>query len=189
MRLRVFEHLNHDKILVTGPHRSGTTIAATAIANDLQTHLLVLEERCVLPSSDLSLVDWWINDFKGQAVLQAPFAADSAQRWPNALVVFMHRDQADIADSHGGMRLESGERVAWGRVERTMLDRYNRVGGLVDAIYADWQEQKKRIPNYLELEYEDLSEHSLWVPKEQRVGWSVRQTQVAPGYPHGCFIK
>ena len=90
----MFEHLaKHKKIIVTGPNRSGTTLAATAIQHDLKTtHGLIKEELCQFRIEGVQV---WM-DCPEPMVIQAPFIADACHQFPTALVVYMHRDLKDI---------------------------------------------------------------------------------------------
>jgi len=175
----MFQHLkSHKKILVTGPHRAGTTIAATMIAHDTQS-FLALEEKCWLPGQDLQLLDWWMNDYKGSVVCQAPFAADQCHVYKNALVVFMHRDLSDIKKSQQRMFSEDHEDINWERIQRAETRKYHtgQLGRPIAQIkYEQWQEQKQDLPYHLDLEYESLKDHELWVDKEDRKAFHVRQT-------------
>lgn len=169
--MRLAHLAKYPKILVTGPHRAGTTFAATAIAHDTG-HFLALEEIC-----RPNLV-FWLTETDFPIVCQAPFAADICHTF-QAFVVFMIRPLADIARSEQQMRLESGQRVNWNRMQTHELAKYGRGGacfgnGVAAAEkYARWPEQRERIKDWLELDYQSLETHELW--RDNR-DFHVRQT-------------
>lgn len=175
----MFEHLaEYKKILVTGPHRSGTTIAAAMIAQDTK-HLLVLEELSWRPSQNLDMLEFWLRECKWPVVCQAPYAADACHHWPEVFVVFMVRDVNKIAASKARAKLSDGTPVNFQRMQTIECNKYsvdgNFYGSAPDAElkYSMWEEQKARIKNYLELPYEELSKHPLWL--SDRTGFHVRQ--------------
>lgn len=175
----MFESLaEHARILVTGPQRSGTTIAARMIAHDTG-YLFVPEERFgtdkrrafegMLKSDHFSVqcptMCRWIHEY-----------ADD-----ETLVVMMIRDTDNIRASE--------ERISWGVGAYPELMRYGmsirqarsfRLRGreIAPIKYAYWRDrQRSSIPHWLELEYESLSEHPLWVPKEERACFRARQIE------------
>ena len=177
----MFEHLaKHKKILVTGPHRSGTTFAATAIQHDLKdTHGLVKEELCWLPKMGLRRLEYWLTN-PVKVVVQAPFAADVCHQFLGTFVVFMQRKIDDIEASQKRMYLDDGGDVFWPGMEMTERGKYHRddYSKRVSEIkYDSWQHQKERIANYFELEYESLSGHPLWIDSAQRKEFTVRQVR------------
>jgi hypothetical protein len=172
----MFEHLKqHKKILVTGPHRSGTTFAATAIQRDLKdTHGLVKEELCHFQQGG---VEHWLST-PNPCVIQAPFVADVCHQYPQAFIVYMLRNPEDIEKSQWKMTMKNGEKVFWPKFEMVVrgdyhTDDYSRT--IAEIKYDNWQEQKQRLPNYLELEYESLCEHPLWIAPEHRKLFHGRQ--------------
>jgi len=174
----VFENLaKHRKILVTGPHRSGTTIAATMIHDDLKSsHGLVLEELCWKPERCLDAVKMWL-EINEPMIIQAPFAADVCHQFPGVFVVFMHRDIDAIENSQKRMKLRNGRKVWWHDIEATERDKYHCDDSTVAGMkYRCWQDQKQHIVNYLELDYETLKDHHLWIQPELRKDFHVRQT-------------
>ena len=174
----MFEHLaKHNKILVTGPHRSGTTFAATAIAHDLKEHGIIKEELCWLPNLGLNRLEYWLTN-PNKVVVQAPFAADACHQYPGVFVVFMHRDIDDIEASQKRMYLDNGGDVFWPSMEMTERGKYHNDDysqRVSEVKYDSWKHQKERIANYLDLDYESLADHPLWIPKDNRKEFTVRQ--------------
>lgn len=158
----MFEHLaKHKKILVTGPHRSGTTFTATAIAHDTG-HGLIREELSGFSAKKLS---YWLTEAPGPVVCQAPYAADKCHLF-GAFVVFMMRDLKDIEASQQRMKLEDGKPVNWDRMERGQRRLYHaKEGAIAELKYQNWTKQREKIANYLEVDYESLRGHPLWVDK------------------------
>lgn len=173
----MFERIDPRRpVLVTGPHRSGTTIAASIIAAELDRRLVV-EERCWEPYGEDELIRFWLNR-PYHVVIQAPFIADNCHAYPEATVVFMMRSVQDIVASHDRMFLPDGkETVNWRAMELLQKKQYHNDGPLVETQYAQWEEQKERLPRYLELDYESLRFHPLWKNAKEREGFWVRQVQ------------
>ena len=49
----------------------------------------------------------------------------------------------------------------------------------IDVTHSMWYGfQKHRIKNNMELEYESLSSHPMWIPKEQRINFHKKQTRL-----------
>lgn len=171
----MFEHLaKYRKILVTGPHRSGTTFAATAIAHDTG-HGLIREE---LSRFNPRLLRAWLQESPSPVVCQAPYAADICHTFGDVLVVWMVRDVSEIEASQARMRLEDGAPVNWSRIEAGERRRYHANEPIAAVKYRNWPLQRAKIARYLNLEYESLRDHPLWIAPEFRVDFHVRQTSV-----------
>lgn len=149
----MFEWLGQfDKILVTGPHRSGTTVAAKMIAHDTGYDCLVEE---VVDGINLSKgYSTWVR--RTHFVLQCP----GLLRWihhlsdPTTAVVCMRRPVSEIVASQGRIRWE------WAHI--------------VEVEYAFWEQQKQHIHNPIEIAYSDLRRHRLWL--DNREGFDARRT-------------
>ncbi len=180
----MFEHLvRHDKILVTGTHRSGTTFAASAIHHDLRdTHGLVREELVWHEALSTKYFDMWVRELDAKLVIQAPFLADICHQYPECMVVFMHRRLEEIDRSQREhMFTPDGRPVDWWRMNRQEMAKYNSDEHISSNVikYENWLEQRERLPHYLELRYDDLKAHPLWVDRRTRQSFHVRQTRVA----------
>ena len=174
-----FTHLKtYSKILVTGPHRSGTTISAKMIASDLG-YPPVIEEKSWF-GNDIEPLRWWLEGYSKPCVCQAPFAAHAAHSFnDDVLVIFMIRDVSDIQQSEQKMMHEGGEPVNWAGIQLTETRLYNtgQIGKPISMIkYENWEHQKPKIKHWLELSFEDLRSHPMWI--EDRKGFHVRQTNV-----------
>lgn len=166
----MFEGLaRFDRVLVTGPQRSGTTICARMIAAD--TGYVYVDEEDI-GIHYLETLRALLDERRG-VVVQCPALA----RWvhtldvESVLVVWMRRALVDI--------LASQERIGW--VERgeeeLELSKYDSLSGPVAEVkWRFWQRvQRPRLANWMEVLYEDLSVHPLWVQKGERDGWMHRQ--------------
>lgn len=155
----MFEELaKHPYILVTGPQRSGTTIAAHMIGYDIRE--LVLDEvnfhhRNIREIPDLLACE-------GPCVLQCP----QALPWMPILtrkdiaVVFMRRPIGDIENSLKHSKTPKGKPVSlpWFSPEQA---------------YLLWSKIKPLLHNPYEVNYESLKEHPLYIsPKKRKKGWA-----------------
>lgn len=162
------------KILVTGPHRSGTTICSRMLDSDLPQHML-FDERDVGVRSLSRLMRQLATN--GPDIIHGPCFSSLVQWMTGDMaVVFMQRDEADIQKSQ--------DRIGWTKREaKWQLDQYffQSASSVPNAVYYGWichQKAMMQVP-YFEIEYESLSEHPLWVPKEKRTNFSNRQWKVA----------
>lgn len=176
-------------ILLVGPHRAGTTIAARMIASDLD--LEYYEEEDVFHWAETSHLDqidiraWLAHVGAPRLVLRGPALSSRAHTWALSVdemcVVMLLRPVDDI--------LASQRRVRWA-MERPELSWYPanyREEGLhaCQAKYRYWSEVQQPMlgDQAYELWYEDLSKHELWVPKEERGDFWSRQWR--PGEKKG----
>lgn len=91
------------------------------------------------------------------------------------LVVMMHRYRQDIIDSENRAVYKNGQSIGFDKVGGSQAARYNAEPGphISDRKYEVWQEQCVLIPNALDVGYESLRGHPLWI--EDR-NFSIRQT-------------
>jgi hypothetical protein len=164
----MFEHLKrYDKILVTGPQRSGTRIAARMIAQDTGHHYV--DENDIYVDSLNALCKWLKKDDK--IVVQCPALMRYVHHLvdQDVLVVVMRRDLEDIWASQ--------ERIGWDAAWPELI-RYGMPNNSPAFIkYHGWMEQKRRFDQYIEIEYESLRDHPLWVDKERRANFGPLQTE------------
>jgi len=166
----MFEHLAvHKKIVVTGPQRSGTRIAAKMIAADTG-HAFVDEMEFAI--RDLAAFRAVLQ--RDDVVVQAPHMLKDVvdDPPPGIFVVLMRRDLEQIHASE--------KRIRWGEVygkREIELAKFALTQGDPATVkYAYWSSHEKKVP-FLELEYEALRRHRLWVPEEQRKGFGALQTE------------
>ena len=161
-----------DRIAVTGPQRSGTTIAAKIIAEETG-HDYIDED------------DFGINSYQAfkhvfnsrkKIVVQCPGLCHKAHEigeFDNTAVVMMIRNVDDI--------IASQERIGWA-AEKIERFKYNRLVGppIAEIKYQYWEDvQKHQIKHQFEIVYESLKGHRLWVPKEKRTRFKIRQTELS----------
>jgi hypothetical protein len=168
----MFEHLKKwPQILVTGPQRSGTRIAAKMIAHDTG-HAFVDEDAFYVDSLNhfMKVLRSGIN-ISVQCPALCRFVHLIAMTDQNIFVVMMMRNIADIRDSEA--------RVAWSWALPELI-RYNSVsaGDPAVAKYRFWEYTQQDLLGRrgLEVEYGSLESHPLWVPKEQRANFKAKQT-------------
>jgi len=169
----VFNELkSFSKIVVVGSQRSGTRIGAHCISESL--NLRYVDETEIHTDSFYSL--YLLITEQDNFVVQCP-----AINWRihmlgqmDIVVVFMLRDTDDI--------LASMQRIGWdqtwGRLEEMFYSMYPWNITLPEKKQRYWfNYQKALIVDAFEIEYESLSEHPLWVPRDERTDWGF--TQVA----------
>lgn len=175
----MFDHLKgYQKILVTGPQRSGTRIAAKMIASDTG-HRYIDEVEFITHS--ISTFDS-IMSHEIDIVVQCPGMCHVIHKYStnDTLIVLMRREVVDI--------IASQERVDWTNGALDEMRKYGipynqlraaiKKGVIVSQMKYDFWEKEQRdvIENFLELKYLSLSSHKLWVPKEERVRFTEMQT-------------
>ena len=156
-------------IIVTGPQRSGTTVAAAMIACDLSYWFYKEEAICTSDLGRARRLVAKVDSF----VLQAPAIC----RWvhfltsPTVAIVLMRRNIEDIVASE--------KRIRWhGSVHNKLeLRQYGLETSIISEVkYRYWDTiQKHLIDNPFEIQYESLAAHPMWVPKEERAHFRSRQ--------------
>lgn len=165
----MFEHFTkYQHILVTGPQRSGTRICARMIAHDTGYHFV--DEREIATGSLHVLLMVFANH--PNTVVQAPGLCHCVEGIANekVAIVVMRRNIEDI--------IASQERIGW-IFEPVELLKYKAKAGPVAKVKYLWWEHYQRpvIKHAYEVEYESLSAHPLWIPKEQRGEFQHDQTE------------
>lgn len=179
-RIRIIkEYGKFSKILVTGPQRSGTRIGAKIIAYETG-HTYIDENEfeinnCLLFKEMLS---------KHNVVLQCPGMCYNIHSYSDedTLIILMVRAIADI--------IESEERIGWRTGPYSEYENYGirrkvakyyrgrNLKPISEIKYKFWNDyQKERIKHYVELDYEFLNSHPLWVSKKERNNWNASQTR------------
>ena len=163
----MFKNLKkHGRIFVVGPQRSGTRIVTKMIGNDTG-HRVVYEREVLIDS--LSKLHAFLKIEKEPLVIHAP----GFTRWAHLiatdddLVVFVWRPLGDI--------WKSESRIGW-EYDTAEAMKYERLSGSAELKQQYWTYQKTKIKNHMTVEYDLLSEHKMWVPKEKREGWDYLRT-------------
>jgi hypothetical protein len=172
----MFEDLaRFKKILVSGPQRSGTTICASMIAQDLNYRLF---DEMEFDVDDLRKV-FALVDNLDRIVVQCPSL--SASLWmfsrPDTVVIFMKRNVEEIIASQNRPIYHTSPDLTWTtRHEPIELMKYGRKDGVIAQVkYEAWEVQKPYIANTLDIEYSSLSKHPMWVGKRERAHFRPKQ--------------
>jgi len=172
----MFEYLRpYRVVLVTGPQRSGTTIAAKMISHDTEKSFWTEEQF-----GTTNVRRWFeiVQDYYC-VVLQCPaicHVVHRAGQFSDVAIVLMRRPVEEI--------IASQERIGWtAREEPQELAKYGLgpiQGPIAEVKYDFWDSwQKFKVKNAYEVNYHDLSAHSLWVPAEHRKSFAPRQVAIA----------
>ncbi len=180
----MFENLStYSKILVTGPQRSGTTIAARMIAHTTG-HQFV--DEWDFNVSDLGMFHRLFYT-PGPMVIQCPALCRCVHHYADerAMVVLMRRPPTEIADSVRRIRWEGNlpqEMTQYGiTLPKSDLTNRKLVIDWIDTKYDFWNEiQAPCIPNSIEIAYNSLSNNPLWVPADRRKEFNAKQTSEWP---------
>jgi hypothetical protein len=167
---------NYRKIFVTGPQRSGTSITSKILA--FESGYRCVDER-EFEWRNLDLFRQFLESNEN-LVIQCPGMSHIIEQFgqPENLVVFMQRNPLEI--------LASEKRIVW-KSERYGKKLYkDKVSymphwftPLCVLKYLHWHfEQKQLIPNPIDLAYESLQGHPLWIDKEKRARFSAKQISV-----------
>jgi len=186
----LFDHLaKYRIILVTGPHRSGSTIAAAMIANDLGYEFM----EDVNEHLDSLMAAFSAKMFLEATVIHCPSQCHSIHAYANidgVAGVIVVRDVDDI--------IKSERRIPWA-FEGQQLNEYRfkarprpsfAVQSPIAMVkYRYWQEVQKPLfgVNGYEVRYEDLKTHPMWLSDEQRQGFTANQLEI--GKQHGPKVQ
>lgn len=160
-----------NRIAIVGAQRGGTTITARVIA--AETGFKYYDE-----------LDYDVHDFdryvellcRDQVVVQASCMSQRAHELgKDVLVIFVFRNTDDAT-----LSAERVTVVECCTVEAKKFNYDNRTianaGDVAKLRYDFWRLiQRQRCPNYIEIGYEMLEEHPLFVEKELRKNFSARQ--------------
>lgn len=168
-----------ERIIVSGPQRSGTTFAAQAIVGDL--NYTYVDEMAV-GVSDFGKAQALLKSGR-RVVLQAPGLSHYLHhfRIEGLLVVFMIRPTHDIVASQ--------ERIGWAdgfndfceyHHFNAMFPGFDMNQPISSLKYRAWPVQRAQIEHWLELDYESMHTHRSWVPPDKRRHFSAKQTAPDP---------
>lgn len=172
----VAELSQYNLVLVTGPQRSGTTITAKMLADDLGYDFVNEFDDRFRNNYD-NLVR--LAESGDKCVVQAPVMCHSVQRLSHSgvAVVMMIRDRESI--------IKSQDRINWSsQHEPTEVQSYKDKwkttdGRICDMKYEVWEKQKKvmKVP-YYEMQYECqyMTSHGLYREKSKRTNFGPKQT-------------
>ena len=174
---------NFPKIIVTGPQRSGTTIAGRMIANDLEYQYI--DEGVHASNTNTNRLRLLLKDAEN-VVIQCPILASKAHwiaSWDqnNIAIVYMNRNVDDIQKSQKRINWD------WDEAEKHLIEGVIQLEnipiemdysmGISTLKYRLWNEyQESKVKNSFNLEYESMAEHPLWLVKEKRENFTAKQT-------------
>lgn len=170
----MFEHLKkYNRILVSGPQRSGTRIAAVMIA--LDTGHYYTDERIFYHDS-INRFHYLVYDNEYQhlpMVIQCPGLSHVLHRLPNyddIAVVWVKRSIDAIIASQERIDWQ-GEEIEWMKAADSFM---RGVIPISEYKYDYWDKfQANRIPARFEIHYSALKTHPLW--EDSREGWDSNQ--------------
>jgi hypothetical protein len=173
------------KVLVTGPHGAGNKIAANIIAMDFDLPYHRGENTWYHSeyndsNIDVGLVTYHETMKNKQWSMFAPSQAahlhNILEYLDDVLVVFMYKSLNEIKDysvrnsfvKNSTHLYEISTRSQIIEKDFSDLD-FLKNWSVEEATYFLWEvKQKKSVKNYIELEHNSLSDHKLWVSKEDR---------------------
>tara|TARA_A100001515_G_C4550928_1_gene203398 strand:- start:78 stop:713 length:636 start_codon:yes stop_codon:yes gene_type:complete len=180
--LKLYQDIN--KIIIFGPHRSGTTFTAKALAQSFN--------KKFIDESDFEVRNFKLFQEKikqDNIVVQAPGLTCCAHKLnltKKDLIIYMHRSWVDILKSwiRVSDRDVTTEWLQKKTVERYLSHDKNFKQFLkYDDIYLNFRiqcwlkYQKPKCINAIELDYESMSNHPIWMQKESRRQFRKKQTQ------------
>jgi hypothetical protein len=167
----MFAHLaGQSRIVVTGPQRSGTTIAAQIIAYDTGYRYVDEGAFGVYDSQK-----WRRILSQDGVVVQCPHMLRLIVDDPpdGIFAILMRRDLAEIHASE--RRIHWEEKLNGNSRELMVFDRTD--GDSAQIKYDYWSSHPKLCP-YLEVDYRTLSDHPLFVDQSLRSGFGPKQTRL-----------
>jgi len=192
----VEEFREYDRVVITGPQRSGTHIAALIVADILGWD--AVEENYITMGQhhrrhkrgdhDENYFRWVSEPKKKHSVLQCPQISHACHLTPKGtLVVFMMRDVEEIiaSDKHRIAKYKQGPWAGprrWGTpvqsVFTTKASHYSKLfydrkpidkWEAPQVVYDVWHNTQKGFDfDYYEMDYNLLKEHNMWIPQEVR---------------------
>ncbi|MFW6069662.1 MAG: hypothetical protein ACOC9X_01340 [bacterium] len=160
--------------IVTGPQRSGTTIAARILAADWGRQYIPEETFAAHDEDAFYHTVYSCHTGARPAVIQAPGMAHVLEyvATPRVLVVWILRPLDEI--------LASQARIDWTRLwaprERAKYPGWPRHWPVALIKYRRWRQVREHVPHWVQLPYRRLEGHPLWVPAEERRTFGPRQT-------------
>lgn len=172
----------YKKIVVTGPHRSGTTISAKIIADILKYEFV--DEFDYDGNDPMKFMGWFMNS-KPVVIQNTSFLRDI--HLIDVCKVLVVRKKEDILKSYKNS-LKFGHDFSGNifasiddNAQRVILNHFGHKSGCVpDIVYKHF---KKHNDDYYTLKYSSLREHYLFVNRETRRSQftHIKQTEVFHG--------
>lgn len=160
-----------NRILVSGPQRSGTRFCSQIIAEELGYRYV---DEMDIDYNDVGKLNEKANG--GGAVVQCPGLSHVLHliTRPSDIAVMMLRDIEDIERSQRRIHWNYAD-VEW----KKCVDEWGNMPArcVAELKYVIWAQQKELIQHYQEIWYESLSAHRRWVDEEKRKHFGAYQTQ------------
>jgi predicted O-linked N-acetylglucosamine transferase (SPINDLY family) len=171
---------NYEQVIVSGPQRAGTTIAAKILAGELGYRYVSEEEVDV--NDIMQLVE--LYRVGRRFVVQGPGFCPYVHLLPGA-VVLMRRPVKEIVRSQA--------RIRWSQEKVELAGYFTTEGPIAQVKYTAWDKfQKPRLgERAFDLDYHSLAAHPLWIQQEQRRTFHHRQTTLddAPRAPDSAVTQ
>src|SRR4030067_677868 len=160
----MFEHVAlFNNVVISGPQRSDTRIAAKIVAADINKTFIDEKE---INFHDFRLLEWYLQ--KNNVVIQCPALCHKLHeiKSPSTLIVIVRRPVEEILDS---------ERRKWDEVSRLQeLYKYGYSEGIISRIkYEYWDTVQKPIlgDRAGEINFHELSTHQLYIDNRSEFKW------------------
>ena len=160
----MFEHLKKfSNIVISGPQRSGTRIAAKIIASD--TGKNYIDERYI-SFHDFRLLQYYLQ--KGRVVVQCPGLCHLLHniKRENTLIIMVRRSIEEIISSEYRVWEKDSERIE--------LLKYGYTDGIISKIkYSFWDSEQRAIlgRRAKEINFNDLESHHLFIKERKDFRW------------------
>lgn len=159
----------YKKVVVSGPQRSGTTIAAKILASELGYEFAIEETFHVFSATSF----FKLLCKKNNMVIQAPAMSHLLGEIdrPDTAIVFMIRDNKEIRESEQRVNYKCQK----SECEKYFMDHSNPA--MIKKMMFILYQAPRLEGRYYFLNYKSLQGHSLWIDQEQRAGFHHRQTE------------
>jgi len=163
-----------ENIIVTGPQRGGTRFTSKLLAHELGGRY---HDERRYGGDDWIKFCWWLQRPLDIAkIFQAPGFMNKVRELDGlgCAIVMMIRPVEDIITSEKRISLRMNLR-------QRELDKYTpgvaaTFGSVAEAKYAFWEQVKPTLKNAFEVRYNELADHPMFVPRDERKGWKFNQT-------------
>ncbi|MBA3387691.1 MAG: hypothetical protein H0T95_13960 [Chthoniobacterales bacterium] len=167
---KVVEHARgFRKILVTGPQRSGTTIASRILAHELRYRFVSEKD---IKTHSLSRLHKRLFSWRRE-VIQGPCFGSICHYidTPRTLIVFMRRDLSEI--------VQSEHRIGWSAQQWELANYFRDAGTIAAVRYECWEKYQQGLMEvpWIELAHASLAPHRLWIDREKRLHFKDHQTE------------
>lgn len=203
LKISDFKELNQfDKIIVTGPPRSGTTITGLILAHELKYKFI---DESFYDSNNSKKFMWFLTYVNRKIVLHTTaFLKDlhtisDLINARNYAVVIVRRSIKDVLESFEnsknfkkGLSTSSGIFTAIDEEAQAIIrKKYNSESkdSIPKLIYEFFDSTSFKFNNLFEVNYDDLSKHKFFVKKEERRKNFVHLKQVKVDDPYYLSTK